>query len=103
MQVRGFERLYAAGDCVNFNGPKMGHMAVRQGEVAAENILAEIQGKKVTTRYDHEMMLVIDAGGDASTFVHKNLWDEEQANIRHSRFWTWAKRKQERRWISSHS
>ena len=38
MRVIGHERTYAVGDCVNFDGPKMGHMAVRQAEVAATNL-----------------------------------------------------------------
>ena len=29
------KRVYAVGDCVNFIGPKLGHMAARQAEVAA--------------------------------------------------------------------
>jgi sulfide:quinone oxidoreductase len=103
MRVEGIERVYAAGDCVNFNGPKMGHMAVRQGEVAAENLAAEIQGRARTVKYDHEMMLVIDAGGNESIYVHKDLWSNEEANIQHSRFWAWAKRKQELYWKAKHA
>lgn len=103
MRVEGIERVYAAGDCVSFKGPKMGHMAVRQGEVAAENLAAEIQGSALTANYHHEMMLVIDAGGDESIFVHKDLWSGDQANIKHSRFWTWAKRTQEWYWKAKHA
>src|SRR5215813_359252 len=43
MSVPGVERLYAVGDCVGFEGPKMGHMAVRQAEVAVENLVAELE------------------------------------------------------------
>jgi sulfide:quinone oxidoreductase len=46
MRVAGRERMYAIGDCVNFDGPKMGHMAIRQAEVAATNLAAEIGGKE---------------------------------------------------------
>jgi hypothetical protein len=81
----------------------MGHMAVRQGEVAAENLAAEIQGMAPTVKYDHEMMLVIDAGGNESIYVHKDLWSNEEANIQHSRFWGWAKRKQELYWKAKHA
>ena len=45
MKAFGNERIYAAGDCVSFPGPKLGHMAVRQGEVAAANIRAEKIGR----------------------------------------------------------
>src|SRR5262249_16240641 len=103
MRVRGIERVYAVGDCVSFPGPKMGHMAVRQGEVAAENLAAEIQGRALKAVYDHEMMLVIDAGGDESIFVQKDIWSAEAANIHHSRFWAWAKRKQEQYWKAKHA
>jgi len=30
--------------------------------------VAEIQGKAPVAKYDHEMMLVIDAGGDGNSF-----------------------------------
>lgn len=102
MRVGGIERVYAAGDCVSFRGPKMGHMAVRQGEVAAENLAAEIQGGALTANYDHEMMLVIDAG-DESIFMHKDLWSDHEANIQHSRFWAQAKHTQEGYWKAKHA
>jgi len=35
---------------------------------SAENLVAEIQGKAPVAKYDHEMMLVIDAGGDGNSF-----------------------------------
>ena len=103
MRVKNAERIYAAGDCVAFKGPKLGHMAVRQAEVVAENLAAEIQGKEPTDAYDHELMLVVDAGAE-SIFAHKHLWeDDEAANIHRSRFWSWAKRQQEHYWKSKHA
>src|SRR5687768_5255063 len=50
MRVIGHQRIYAAGDCVNFAGPKMGHMAIRQADVAAANLAAEIDGQARTAR-----------------------------------------------------
>ena len=49
------------------------------------------------------LMLVIDAGGDESVFVQKDLGSDEQANIHQSRFWAWAKRKQESYWKGKHA
>jgi len=46
MKVIGMDRIYASGDCVKFDGPKMGHMAVNQAEVAAANLAAEVAGHK---------------------------------------------------------
>jgi len=89
------------GDCVNFSGPKMGHMAVRQAEVAATNLAAEIEGREPLTHYDHEMRLVIDAGDSDSLYLHKDMWTNEPGTIRQGRFWNWAKRAQEKYWETS--
>ena len=103
MRVRRHERIYAVGDCVNFVGPKMGHMAVRQGEVAAANLAAEIEGREPGYHYLHEMRFVIDdAGGDA-LYLHKDLWGITPANVRQSPFWSWAKRMQQKYWEAVHS
>jgi sulfide:quinone oxidoreductase len=37
MRVEGVEGMYAVGDCASFSGPKMGHMAVSQAEVARQS------------------------------------------------------------------
>jgi sulfide:quinone oxidoreductase len=103
MRVTGAERMYAAGDSVNFPGPKMGHMAVLQGEIAAANLVAEIEGREAEARYDHELMLVIDEGGKDSIYLHHKLWDEEVRDLRQARFWGWAKQAHARYWPRLHA
>ena len=103
MRVSGVDRVYAAGDCVNFDGPKMGHMAVRQGEVAAANLAAEIAGHEPVAHYAHEMRTVIDDLGSDSIYLRKDLSKDEPATVRHGGFWSWAKRAQQRYWELSHS
>lgn len=103
MRAIGQDRIYAAGDCVNFEGPKMGHMAVRQAEVAATNLAAEIEGKEPLAHYDHEMKFVIDDAGGDSIYLQKDMWADTPATVRHGRFWSWAKRAQKEYWESSHS
>jgi sulfide:quinone oxidoreductase len=103
MRVIGHERIYAVGDCVSFSGPKMGHMAVRQGEVAATNLAAEIEGHEPTSHYVHEMRFVIEDAGSESLYLHKDIWTDEPATIRQGRFWSWAKRVQQRYWEVTHS
>lgn len=102
LRVKGVERMYAVGDCTSFEGPKMGHMAVRQAEVAAMNLVDEIDGVEPETSYEHEILMVIDEGGRDSIFVHKDLWDGE-GTVKQGRFWSWAKRMQERYWEFVHS
>lgn len=103
MRVIGAERMYAAGDAVYFSGPKMGHMAVRQADVVAENLLAEVEGRAPTALYEHEVTLVVDAGGKDSVYLHKSLWDEGEKSVSWGRFWSWAKRAHERYWQAKHS
>jgi len=103
MRVKGLDRVYAVGDCVNFSGPKLGHMAVQQAEVAANNLEREIHGKAPDAVYDHEMMLVIDEGAGETIYLHKGLWRDERASVHQGRFWSWAKRIHERYWMALHS
>lgn len=103
MRVLGVKRMYAAGDAVYFSGPKMGHMAVRQAEVAADNLAAEVEGRGPSATYNHEMTLVVDEGGKDSAYLHKDLWEEGDGVVGHGRFWGWAKRAQERYFTALHS
>jgi sulfide:quinone oxidoreductase len=103
MRVQGAERMYAVGDCVNFTGPKMGHMAVQQANVAATNVALELKGLEPQPLYNHEIMLVVDEGGSESIYLHKGLWDNDPAIVRQGRFWTWAKRVHDKYWRAKHS
>jgi sulfide:quinone oxidoreductase len=103
MRVTGAYRMYAAGDSVNFLGPKMGHMAVLQGMVAAANIAAEIEGHEPVARYNHELMLVIDEGGKDSIYLQKPLWEQGEASIKQGRFWGWAKQVHQKYWQKIHA
>jgi sulfide:quinone oxidoreductase len=102
MRALGVARMHAVGDAVYFSGPKMGHMAVRQAEVAAANLAAEIEGAPALAHYDHEITLVVDEGGKDSVFLHKKLWEDGEKSVRHGRFWSWAKRIQEKYFEEQH-
>lgn len=103
MRVIGHPGLYAVGDCVNFDGPKMGHMAMRQAEVAAVNLAAEIEGHEPVAHYQHEMRFVIEGVGSDGLYLRKDLWADEPAAVSQNRFWNWAKRVQQKHWEHSHS
>lgn len=102
MKVIGTEKIYAVGDCVNFAGPKMGHMAVNQAQVAAANVAAEIAGHEPITHYDHDLIMVLDVFDGDSIYFHKDLWSDERGSVRHGRFWSWAKRVHEKYWEAVH-
>ena len=103
MRVAGGERIYAVGDCTNFDGPKMGHMAVRQAEVAATNLASEIDGRAPVSHYQHEMRFVIDEIGADSLYLRKDFSTDRPATVRQGHFWSWAKRVHEKYWEVSHS
>ena len=103
MRVAGYNGIYAVGDCVAFDGPKLGHMAVRQAEVAAANVAAELEGNAPVAHYSHELKLVIDDFGGDGIYLHKNLWTDEPGSVRQGGFWSWAKRIQQKYWEISHS
>ena len=103
MKAQGADNIYAAGDCVNFNGPKLGHMAVHQATVAADNVAEELRGHKPLKVYNHELMLIVEEGKQDSIYLRKGLWDDEPGVVRQGRFWTWAKRVHEKFWLAQHS
>jgi sulfide:quinone oxidoreductase len=103
MRVPGVERMYAAGDSVSLPGPKMGHMAVRQAELAAENLVAEIQGRALSAVYEHEAMMVVETDGSDSIFFHKDLWTDVPPNLKQGRFWAWAKHGHQQYWMRRHA
>lgn len=102
MRVIGHERVYAVGDCVNFEGPKMGHMATRQGEVAARNLAAQIEGREPVSHYVHEIRLVIEGTGKDNIYFRKDISDDGPATIKRGRFWSWAKHAQKEYWRLAH-
>lgn len=98
MQVHGLEHAYAVGDIVAFSGPKFAHMAVRQAEVAARNLIAEINGESPTEHYYHEIATIVDAGGPDSIYLHYGIWDDSMYRLKQGRLWGWAKEAHDTWW-----
>lgn len=103
MRVPRAQNFYAVGDAVALPGPKMAHMAVRQAEVAAENLLAEVAGRAPAAEYEHEMSLVVDEGGGGTVHLREALPPRGEPAVRRGRFWSWAKRAHADHWVSSRS
>lgn len=103
MRVPHFAGVYAAGDIVDFSGPKLAHMAIRQAHVAAENIVSEINGKPPKEAYYHEIATIIDEGGADSIYLHYGVWDEILYNLKKGRFWSWTKEIHDTLWQVFHA
>jgi sulfide:quinone oxidoreductase len=103
MKIRDLENGYAVGDIVAFSGPKLAHMAVRQADVAATNIAAEIEGRVPTAEYYHEIAAVIDAGGSDSIYLHYGIWDDEMYRLKKGSLWGWAKDVHDKAWRARHN
>lgn len=76
MQVKGSRGIYAAGEIVSMPGPKLGYIAMRQGKVAAQNLLAELKGKTPSVEYKHKPAWVIGEKYTNPIFFHYGFWDE---------------------------
>jgi NADH dehydrogenase FAD-containing subunit len=76
MQVDGLDGVYAAGDIVAIPGPKFGYMAMRQGKVAAVNILEELCGEQPSVEYVHKIAWAIGEKYTDPVFFHYGFWDE---------------------------
>jgi sulfide:quinone oxidoreductase len=98
MKVAGIDRTYAVGDIVAFSGPKFAHMAVRQAEVAAANLISELKGEEPERSYYHEIATVIDANGPDSIYLHYGIWDDSLYRLKKGRLWGWAKEAHDSWW-----
>lgn len=103
MRVHDLANAYAVGDIVAFTGPKFAHMAVRQAEVAAVNLAAELNGQEPTMEYYHEIAAIIDAGGRDSIYLHYGIWDDTLYRVKKGHFWGFAKEAHDRLWRARHS
>lgn len=102
MRVHGLANTYAVGDLVAFSGPKFAHMAVRQAEVAAANLAAELKGDRPETEYYHEIAAVINAGGADSIYLHYGIWDDSMYRLKKGHFWGFAKDIHDKLWRDRH-
>ena len=92
-KVPDSERVYVAGDSGSFSGPewmpKQAHMADLQAEAAADNLLADLQGRPATATFKTELVCIIDSL-DKGILVYRN--PQRSLVIPGGVFLHWAKR-----------
>jgi len=92
-RIPGAERSYVVGDSGSFPGPdwmpKQAHMADLQAAAAAENLLADLQGRAANATFKVELICIVDAI-DHGTLI----WRTPDRNwlLPSTRFLHWAKR-----------
>lgn len=98
MRVQDLEKTYTVGDIVAFPGPKLAFMAIRQAQVAAENLAAELRGAMPTKFYYHDIAAIIDEGGEDSIFLHYGIWDKNLYGLKMGKMWSRMKNEHNQLW-----
>ncbi|MEP7214490.1 MAG: FAD-dependent oxidoreductase [Acidobacteriota bacterium] len=91
LQVKGYDNIYAAGDIISLPGPRFGYMAIRQGKVAASNIIAQLKGEEPDTEYTHTIEWALDEKYTDPVFFHYGFWDETVEDYDENAFFGMAK------------
>ncbi len=98
MRVQDLEGVYAVGDIAAFPGPKLAFMAIRQAQVAAENLVGEMRGGMSNKFYHHDIAAIIDEGGEDSMFLHYGIWDETLHGLKIGKMWSRMKQESDPLW-----
>ena len=92
-KVESTEMVYVAGDSGSFPGPdwlpKQAHMADLQAEAAANNILAELNGKPATHRFKVELLCIVDSQNSGMLVARTAKWNIVMPRMR---IFHWLKR-----------
>lgn len=102
MRITRLKNAYAAGDIVSFPGPKLAHIAVGQAQVAAVNLMREVEQREPDAVYYHEIASIIDQGGADSIYLHYGIWDESLYRLKKGPIWGLVKRLHDRIWQTRH-
>ncbi len=65
MKVKGFDNLYALGDCADLDDHKHGYLASVQGGMLADSILRKAQGKKIKPYKTPPVAIITPTGTDS--------------------------------------
>ncbi len=92
-KVAGFEKVYVAGDAGSFPGPdwmpKQAHMADLQAAAAADNLVAELEGREPTEAFKVELACIVDS---LSSGMLVTRTEKRSLMLPSARFWHWSKR-----------
>lgn len=96
-----YYNIYAIGDCVGLPGPKQGHLALMQAQVAAEHLAWRINQKGQVRAYLPEFKCVMDLGGKQGLYVYSQwMSDGEVIEIKKGSEPYESKLEFERQWFA---
>ncbi len=98
MRVQDLDNTYAVGDITAFPGPKLAFMAIRQAQVAAENLVGEMRGGMPSKIYHHDLAIIIDEGGENSIFLNYGIWDKSLYGLKVGKMWSRMKNQSNQLW-----
>lgn len=68
--------IYAIGDCIALPGPKQGHLALMQAQIAAEHLAWRINQKGDVRAYLPEFKCVMDLGGGEGLYIYSQYMSD---------------------------
>ena len=72
MKHLDYKNIYAAGDITALAQPKLGHIAIIQGEVAAKEFMKELGEKVEVPAYKPEVFCIMNMGGAEAVMINDN-------------------------------
>ncbi len=64
--------IYAAGDINALTQPKLGHIAIIQGEIAAKDFMKSLGENVEVPEYEPEVFCIMNMGGSEAVMINDN-------------------------------
>ncbi len=90
LQVKGHERIFAIGDATDLPISKSGAAAHFEAPILVQNLLAHIDGKEPSAKYDGSVICFVEAGEGKATVLKFN-YDQPPQPPKPSVWWKWQK------------
>jgi len=85
MRHLDWSNIYAAGDITALAQPKLGHIAIIQGEIAAKDFMKELGEDVEVPAYEPEVFCIMNMGGAEAIMINDNtLYGGERSVALHS-------------------
>ena len=72
MKHLDYKNIYAAGDINALSQPKLGHIAIIQGEIAAKDFMKSLGENVEVPEYEPEVFCIMNMGGSEAVMINDN-------------------------------